>query len=57
MQEFIYPNMIVRVYYPDITKEEHDRRMKQVYKAAENVLKAKERNNSSEDLCSNKGLL
>lgn len=39
MQEYIYPNMIVRVHHPDITKEEHERRMKQVYKAAESVLK------------------
>ena len=34
---------IVRVHHPDITKEEHDRRMKQIHKAAENVLKAKEK--------------
>ena len=43
MKEFIYQNAIVRVHYPDITQEEHDHRMKQVYKAAENVLKAKEK--------------
>lgn len=43
MKEFIYPNAIVRVHFADITKEEHNRRMKQVYKAAENVLKAKEK--------------
>jgi hypothetical protein len=35
--------VIVRVHRPDITKEERDRRMKQVYKAAENVLKEKEK--------------
>lgn len=34
---------IVRVHAPDITREERDRRMKQIYKAAENVLKAKEK--------------
>lgn len=34
---------IVRVHRPDITKEEHDRRMKQIYKAAADVLKAKEK--------------
>lgn len=34
---------IVRVHRPDITQEEHDRRMKQVHKAAEDVLKAKEK--------------
>lgn len=43
VQEFVYPNAIVRVHRPDITQEEHDRRMKQVRKAAENVLKAKEK--------------
>lgn len=41
MRVFNYPNAIVRVHFADITKEEHDRRMKQVYKAAENVLKSK----------------
>lgn len=34
---------IVRVHHPDITEEERSRRMKQIHKAAENVLKAKER--------------
>lgn len=43
MQEFIYPNAVVRVHFPDITKEEHDRRMKRIYIAAENVLKEKEK--------------
>lgn len=31
--------VIVRVHRPNITKEEHSRRMKQIYKAAEKVLK------------------
>lgn len=39
---------IVRVHHPDITKEEHDRRMKQVRKAAEDVLKAKEKKNGKQ---------
>lgn len=34
---------IVRVHRPDISTEEHNRRMKQIYKAAENVLKAQEK--------------
>ena len=34
-----YPNMIVRVHIPDISAEERERRMKQVRKAAEAVLK------------------
>lgn len=42
MQEIIYSNAIVRVHRPDITKEEHKRRMKQIHKAAENVLKSKQ---------------
>lgn len=41
MQEIIYSNAIVRVHRPDITQEERKRRMMQVYKAAENVLKSK----------------
>lgn len=41
MQVFTYPNMVVRVHRPDITQEERKRRMMQVYKAAENVLKSK----------------
>ena len=43
MQVFTYPHMVIRVHYPDITQEERNRRMKQIYKAAENVLKAKEK--------------
>lgn len=39
--------IIVRVHRPDITKEEHERRMKQIYKAAERVLKAKEKKNET----------
>lgn len=34
---------IVRVHRPDITKEERDRRMKEIHRAAENVLKEMER--------------
>ena len=36
--------IIVRVHHPDITEEERTRRMRQVYRAAENVLKDKEKN-------------
>lgn len=39
--------IIVRVHRPDITQEEHERRMKQIYKAAESVLKAKEKKNET----------
>jgi hypothetical protein len=38
---FNYPNMVVRVHQPDISEEEHKRRMKQIYKAAEELLKEK----------------
>ena len=43
MKEFVYPNAIVRVHFPDITEEEHERRMRQVHKAAEGVLKSREK--------------
>ena len=34
-----YPNAIVRVYRPILSDEEQTRRMRQVYKAAEELLK------------------
>jgi hypothetical protein len=43
MQVFTYPNMVVRVHRPEITEEEHERRMKLIHKAAENVLKSKQK--------------
>ena len=48
MQVFTYPNMVVRVHRPDITQEEHNRRMKQIHKAAENVLKSKKKGEKRE---------
>lgn len=36
---FEYPNAIVRVYRPILSDEEQARRMRQVYKAAEELLK------------------
>ena len=42
VRTFEYPGMIVRVHIPDLTEEERARRMKQLYKAAEELLKAKE---------------
>ena len=41
---FIYPNMVVRVHFPDLTEDERKRRMKQLYNAAEELLKEKIRN-------------
>lgn len=43
---FNYPNMKVKVYIPDLTEEERARRMKQIYDAAENLLKAGIRSNA-----------
>ena len=40
-REFIYDDMIVRVHIPDITEAERTRRMKQVQKAACELLKNK----------------
>jgi hypothetical protein len=37
--------IIVRVHRPDITQEERERRMKRIAKAAEGVLKEKEKHN------------
>ena len=41
---FEYPNAIVRVYRPILSDEEQARRMKQIHKAAEELLKDVERN-------------
>lgn len=40
---FTYPNMIVRVHFPDLTDEENGRRMKKIRKAAEELLKDQKR--------------
>ena len=40
---FTYPNMIVRVHIPDLTAEERAKRMKQIHKAAENLLRGAKR--------------
>lgn len=36
---FTYPNAIVRVHFPALSEEEQKRRMKQIHKAAEDLLK------------------
>ena len=36
---FNYPNMIVRVHFPDISDEENERRMKKLRKSAIAVMK------------------
>lgn len=41
---FTYPNAIVRVHFPDLSEEEHKKRMKLLYKATEDLLKEKVRN-------------
>ena len=40
MRTFQYPNMIVRVHFPDLTDDERKRRNKELYKAAEDILKS-----------------
>ena len=42
VQTFTYPNMIVRVHFPDLTEEENKRRMKRLHQAAEEILKEQE---------------
>lgn len=37
---FTFPNMVARVYIPDLTPEERTKRMKAVHNAAANLLKA-----------------
>jgi ribosome recycling factor len=39
MRVFHYPNMIVRVHFPDLTEDERKKRTKELYKATENILK------------------
>lgn len=39
IKTFTYPNCIVRVHIPDLTEEERARRMKQIHKSAEALLK------------------
>ena len=39
MQTFIYPNMIVRVHFADISEEENNRRISRIKKAATELLK------------------
>lgn len=36
---FTYPNMIVRVHFPDLSDAEQNRRMKKIKKSAEELLK------------------
>ena len=38
---FTYPNAIVRVHFPDLSDEENKKRMKQIHKAATELLKNK----------------
>ncbi len=36
---FTYPNMIIRVHFPDLSEKEQERRMKKIKKSAEELLK------------------
>lgn len=42
VKTFTYPNVIVRVHFPDLSDEENKKRMKQIHKAATELLKNKE---------------
>lgn len=44
VRTFNFSNMTVRVHIPDLTTQERERRMKQIYKAAEELIKCNERN-------------
>ena len=39
VREFKYPNMTARVYIPDLTEEERNKRMKQIHNSAAALLK------------------
>lgn len=39
IRTFNYPNAVVRVYIPDITEQERARRMKEIERAAAELLK------------------
>ena len=43
---FKYPNMTVRVHFPDISEEENNRRRKRLHDAAAKLLKEQMRNNA-----------
>lgn len=40
VQTFTYPNMVIRVHFPDLTEEEKKKRTKELHKAAEEILKS-----------------
>ena len=42
VQTFTYPNMIVRVHFPDLTEEENKRRMRRLHQSAAEILKEQE---------------
>lgn len=50
IREFKYPNMIIRVHIPDLTDEERQRRMKQLHKATEELLKERLKNERNKNL-------
>lgn len=41
---FTYPNAVVRVHFPDLAEEENRKRMQEIRKAAEEILKERIRN-------------
>lgn len=43
VKTFIYPNAIVRVHIPDLAEDERNRRMKEIKKYAEELLRGNKR--------------
>ena len=50
VRTFIIENAVVRVHIPDITEEEHARRMKIIEKAAADLLISVEKSKKQKDL-------
>lgn len=42
VKTFTYPNAIVRVHIPDLAEDERSRRMKEVQRAAQQILRGKQ---------------
>ncbi len=41
VKTFEFPNMVVRVQFPDLTPDERNRRMKTIHSAAKKILQGK----------------
>lgn len=43
VKTFTFPGMVARVYIPDLTEEEREKRMKAIHREAENLLRKVEK--------------